>query len=73
MSTVHVVGAAGFSGAQLAALVDAHPYFALGQVTARADAGSRLVDIAPEYRVDAVLQSLDLDSVSPGDFAAACG
>ncbi|MGB1527389.1 MAG: N-acetyl-gamma-glutamyl-phosphate reductase, partial [Miltoncostaeaceae bacterium] len=72
MSTVHVVGAAGFSGAQLAALVDAHPYFALGQVTARADAGSRLVDIAPEYRVDAVLQSLDLDSVSPGDFAAVC-
>ena len=72
MSTVHVVGAAGFSGAQLAALVDAHPYFALGQVTARADAGSRLMDIAPEYRVDAVLQPLDLNSVAPGDFAAVC-
>ena len=72
MSTVHVVGAAGFSGAQLAALVDAHPYFSLGQVTARADAGRRLVDIAPEYRVDAVLQPLDLDAVGPGDFAAVC-
>ncbi len=72
MSTVHVIGAAGFTGAQLAALVDAHPYFALGQVTARADAGRRIVDVAPEYRVDAVLQELDLDAVASGDFAAVC-
>ena len=72
MSTVHVVGAAGFSGAQLAALVDAHPHFDLGQVTARADAGRRIVDVAPEYRVNAVLQELDLDAVAEGDFAAVC-
>ncbi len=72
MSTVHVIGAAGFTGAQLAALVDAHPHFSLGQVTARADAGRRLVDVAPEYRVDAVLQQLDLDAVGAGDFAAVC-
>ena len=72
MSTVHVVGAAGFTGAQLAALVDAHPHFSLGQVTARADAGRRIVDVAPEYRVDAVLQELDLEAVGPGDFAAVC-
>ena len=72
MSTVHVVGAAGFSGAQLAALVDAHPHFDLGQVTARADAGRRIVDVAPEYRVNAVLQELDLNAVAEGDFAAVC-
>lgn len=72
MSTVHVIGAAGFTGAQLAALVDAHPHFSLGQVTARADAGRRLVDVAPEYRVDAVLQELDLGGVAEGDFAAVC-
>jgi N-acetyl-gamma-glutamyl-phosphate reductase len=72
MSTVHVIGAAGFSGAQLAALVDAHPFFALGQVTARADAGRRIVDIAPEYRVQAVLQEFDLEGVTAGDFAAVC-
>jgi N-acetyl-gamma-glutamyl-phosphate reductase len=72
MSTVHVVGAAGFSGAQLAALVDAHPHFDLGQVTGRADAGRRIVDVAPEYRVNAVLQELDLDAVAEGDFAAVC-
>ncbi len=72
MSTVHVIGAAGFAGAQLAALVDAHPHFALGQVTARADAGKRILDVAPEYRVNAVLQALDLDGVAAGDFAAVC-
>lgn len=72
MSTVHVVGAAGFTGAQLAALVDAHPYFTLGQVTARADAGRRIVDVAPEYRVGAVLRELDLDAIAEGDFAAVC-
>lgn len=72
MSTVHVIGAAGFTGAQLAALVHAHPHFSLGQVTARADAGRRIVDVAPEYRVDAVLQEVDLAGVAAGDFAAVC-
>lgn len=72
MSTVHVIGAAGFAGAQLAALLDSHPYFTLGQVTARSDAGRRIVDVAPEYRVDAVLQQLDLAGVGQGDFAAVC-
>lgn len=72
MSTVHVIGAAGFSGAQLAALVHEHPFFSLGQVTARADAGRRIVDVAPEYRVDAVLHEFDPDGVAEGDFAAVC-
>ena len=72
MTTVHVIGAAGYAGAQLTALVDAHPHFTLGQVTARADAGKRIVDVAPEYRVDALLQELDLDGVAAGDFAAVC-
>ena len=47
MSRVHVLGAAGFAGAQLAALVDAHPALELGAITARGDAGRRLVDVAP--------------------------
>ena len=68
MTTVHVIGAAGYAGAQLTALVDAHPHFTLGQVTARADAGKRIVDVAPEYRVDALLQELDLDGVAAGDW-----
>lgn len=72
MSTVHVIGAAGFAGAQLAALLDAHPHFTLGQVTARSDVGRRIVDVAPEYRVDAVLQQFDIAGVAQGDFAAVC-
>ena len=70
--TVHVLGAAGFAGAQLAALVDAHPGLALGQITARADAGRRLRDVAPRYRVERRLTPLDLDAMAAGDMAAVC-
>ncbi len=69
---VHVLGAAGYAGSQLAALVDAHPWFTLGAVTARGDAGKRIVDIHPQYRVDRVLTELDLEAIAPGDFAAVC-
>lgn len=69
-SRIHVIGAAGFAGAQLAALIDAHPAFELGQITARADAGRRLVDVAPHYRVTRELTVYDPEAVSPGEFAA---
>jgi N-acetyl-gamma-glutamyl-phosphate reductase len=69
-ATVHVFGAAGFAGAQLAALVDRHPAFELGMLTARGDAGRRLVDVAPEYRVDRVLEAPDPGSVAAGDLVA---
>ena len=55
MPTVHVFGAAGFAGAQLTAYLDAHPTFDLGVITARGDAARRLVDVAPQYRVERVL------------------
>lgn len=67
---VHVIGAAGFAGAQLAALVDAHPSFELGQITARADAGRRLVDVMPQYRVTKMLTVYEPEAVEPGDLAA---
>ena len=72
MSRVHVIGAAGFAGAQLAALIDAHPYFVLGAITARSDAGRPLSAVHPEYRVDAVLTELDPAGMAEGDFAAVC-
>ena len=72
MPTVHVFGAAGFAGAQLAELVHRHPVFELGAITARGDAGRRLVDVAPEYRVTRVLEPPDPASVAAGDFAAVC-
>jgi N-acetyl-gamma-glutamyl-phosphate reductase len=67
---VHVIGAAGFAGAQLAALVDAHPTFELGQITARADAGKRLVDVHPQYRVTRELTVYEPEAVEAGDLAA---
>jgi len=72
MTRVHVLGAAGFAGAQLAGLVDRHPSFELGQITARADAGRRLDEIAPEYRVTKALAPYEPEDVEPGDMAAVC-
>jgi len=70
MPTVHVFGAAGFAGAQLAALIDRHPGFELGAITARGDAGRRLADVAPEYRVERRLEAPDAGVAAAGDFAA---
>ena len=67
--TVHVIGAAGFAGAQVAALIHRHPTFDLGQITARADAGKRLVDVTPEHRVTTRLSAYDPEAVATGDFA----
>ena len=58
---VLVAGASGFAGAIAARLIQEHPVFALGPITARAEAGLRLVDLYPQHRVDAVLEELDLD------------
>ena len=70
MTRVHVIGAAGFAGAQLAALIDEHPSFELGQITARGDSGKRLVDVAPQYRVEVRLEQYQPEAVVDGDFAA---
>ena len=69
-ATVHVFGAAGFAGAQLAALIDRHPALELGVITARGDAGRRLVDVAPEYRVTRRLEEPDVAAVATGDLVA---
>jgi N-acetyl-gamma-glutamyl-phosphate reductase len=72
MSRVHVLGAAGFAGAQLAALLDVHPALELGQITARGDAGRMLVEVAPEYRVRRTLEPYDPERIDAGDMAAVC-
>jgi N-acetyl-gamma-glutamyl-phosphate reductase len=72
VTTVHVFGAAGFAGAQLAALVDRHPSLELGAITARGDAGRRLVEVAPEHRVERRLEPPDIEAVDAGDLAAVC-
>lgn len=67
--TVSVLGAAGFAGALAARLVQAHPYFELGPVTARADVGKRISDIYPQHRVDRVLEEFDLERHGSTDAA----
>jgi N-acetyl-gamma-glutamyl-phosphate reductase len=56
-----VAGATGFAGALAAHLLWRHPGFELRTVTARTDAGRRLEEIYPRYRVPLELQQLDLD------------
>ena len=58
---VAVFGAAGFTGALSARLLDRHPTFELTAVTARSDVGRRLDDLYPYHRVAMTLEELDLD------------
>ena len=58
---VAVFGAAGYAGALCARLIDRHPWFVLGPVTARSDVGRRLDDVYPQHRVARNLEQLDLD------------
>src|ERR1700733_10921360 len=58
---VLVAGATGFAGALAANLLWRHPLFDLRTVTARTEAGQRLDELYPRYRVPLELQELDLD------------
>jgi N-acetyl-gamma-glutamyl-phosphate reductase len=64
-----VFGAAGYTGALAARLLQRHPSFELVAVTARADVGRRLDDLYPHHRVPMVLEELDLDAHGPLDAA----
>jgi N-acetyl-gamma-glutamyl-phosphate reductase len=58
---VLVAGATGFAGALAAHLLWRHPRFELAAVTGRSDAGRRLDELYPRYRVPLELEQLDLD------------
>jgi N-acetyl-gamma-glutamyl-phosphate reductase len=58
---VAVFGAAGYTGALGARLLDRHPFFELRTVTARSEVGRRLDDLYPHHRVGLTLEELDLD------------
>jgi N-acetyl-gamma-glutamyl-phosphate reductase len=70
---VLIAGASGFAGAIAARLIQEHPVFQLGPITARAEAGQKLVDLYPQHRVDAVLEELDIDRHAEGVDAAIIG
>ncbi len=66
---VLVAGASGFAGALAAQIVHHHPSMELVKITSRSDAGRRLDELYPRYRVPLELTELDL--ASPGDVDAA--
>jgi N-acetyl-gamma-glutamyl-phosphate reductase len=67
--SVAVLGASGYAGALSARLIDRHDGFALAAVTSRSDAGRRLSDLYPHYRVNLELEELDLDRHAAVDAA----
>jgi N-acetyl-gamma-glutamyl-phosphate reductase len=70
---VLIAGASGFAGAIAARLIAEHPVFALGPITARAEAGQRLMDLYPQHRVGAVLEELDVQRMAGEVDAAIVG
>jgi N-acetyl-gamma-glutamyl-phosphate reductase len=59
-----VLGAAGYAGALSADIVWRHPGLELSVITARSDAGQRLLDVHPRYDVPLKLEEPDLDSIA---------
>jgi N-acetyl-gamma-glutamyl-phosphate reductase len=66
---VVVAGASGFAGALAAQIVWRHPRLELAEVTARADAGTRLDRLYPRYRVPLTLRELELGGLEDLDAA----
>ncbi|HEX5761562.1 MAG TPA: N-acetyl-gamma-glutamyl-phosphate reductase [Solirubrobacterales bacterium] len=64
-----VAGASGFAGALAAHIVWRHPRLELVKATSRSDAGKRLNELYPRYRVPLELTELDLDSLEGIDAA----
>jgi len=64
-----VFGAAGYTGALGARLLDRHPSFELRAVTARSDVGRRLDELYPHHRVALELEALDVDRQARVDAA----
>jgi N-acetyl-gamma-glutamyl-phosphate reductase len=64
-----VAGASGFTGALAAQIAWRHPRLQLVAVTSRSDAGTRLDELYPRYRVPLELTALDLERVDGIDAA----
>ena len=64
--SVGLVGATGYTGLEVARLLDSHPSAKIVAATARADAGKRICDVHPSLagRLDVTLESLDAASLA---------
>jgi N-acetyl-gamma-glutamyl-phosphate reductase len=70
MPSVAVFGASGYAGALAAALLQRHPRFELTAITSRSDAGKRLDELYPRYRVPLTMEEIDLEQHADGLDAA---
>ena len=70
--TVAVIGAAGYAGAIVAALLHRHPELELAHVTARSEAGRRLDEVHPRSRVPLELVEFDPERHADVDAAVVC-
>ena len=61
MASVGILGATGYAGALAAQLIQRHPHFELGYVTARKEAGMTLAQVHPRTRIDMALETFDAD------------
>ncbi len=68
-ASVSVFGAAGFTGALTARLLDRHPWFELKSLTARSDVGRRLSALYPHHRVSFELEEFEIDRHAEVDVA----
>ena len=66
---VSVFGAAGYTGALAAMLLQRHPWFELAALTARSEAGRTLEELYPHYRVPLALEELDIERHADVDAA----
>jgi N-acetyl-gamma-glutamyl-phosphate reductase len=69
VNRVLIAGASGYAGALAAELVRRHPGLELARITARTDAGKRLDELYPQYRVDLVLEEPSSEDGSDVDAA----
>ncbi len=68
---VGLVGVTGYTGMELARLLQTHPHFSLVRATSRAEAGKRLDSVYP-FLQGLSLGKLSITQPDPDDLAAAC-
>ncbi|MEM9071294.1 MAG: N-acetyl-gamma-glutamyl-phosphate reductase [Myxococcota bacterium] len=73
--TAAIIGATGYTGAELVRLLHRHPEFEVGPLVAHSTAGKRVEEILPSLAglVDGTIQAFDADAVADRAKVAFCG
>ena len=67
--SVSIIGAAGYSGAELLRILVRHPRVQIGRLFAASNAGKPVAEVLPVFRgvLDGMLESLDLAAAAESD------